>query len=217
MAVGILHLMSSIRTDYRTSTLRTVAFVFSALVFLVGETAMCPAAVATKVKPCTLESLPDELQVRLRTDYSSWKIQDFPSLSTKAKARWRSERPHPGQMEPDCPGIAVGLFKTDQLSFAVLLVPIDKPDSAYRLVIFTLSGDTALGSLETADQWDNGGAANYFIRRVVIAKVFSAEWIRKLKVTAKDGVMSVEAAENEYGADVFFRTNGQYRHEPIDH
>jgi len=209
--------MPAILTDYRASTLRTVAFAFSALMFLVGETAMCPTAAANKVKPCTLESLPDELQVRLRTDYSSWKVQVFPSLSTKAKTRWQSERPQPGQMYPDCPGIAVGLFKTDQLSFAVLLVPIDKPDAAYRLVIFTLSGDTAAGSLETADQWDNGGAANYFIRRVQIANVFSAVWIRKLKVTAKDGVMSVEAAENEYGVDVFFWTNGQYRHEPIDH
>jgi len=209
--------MFSIPTDYRASTLRTVAFVFSVLVFLIGETAICPTAAANKVKPCTIESLPDELQVRLRTNYSSWKIQDFPSLSTKAKARWQRERPHRGQMEPDCPGIAVGLFKTDQLSFAILLVPIDKPDTAYRLVIFTLSGDTAPGSLETADQWDKGGAANYFIRRVQIAKVFSSEWIRKLKVTAKDGVMSVEAAENEYGVDVFFRANDQYRHEPIDH
>jgi hypothetical protein len=98
-----------------------------------------------------------------------------------------------------------------------LLVPIEKPDAAYRLVIFTLSGDTAPGSLETADQWDNGGAANYFIRRVHIAKVFSTEWVRKLKVTAKDGVMSVEAAENEYGVDAYFRANGQYRHEPIDY
>jgi hypothetical protein len=63
-ATGILHLMLSIPTDYRASTLRTVAFVFSVLVFLVGETAMCPTAVAAKVKPCTLESLPDELSPR---------------------------------------------------------------------------------------------------------------------------------------------------------
>lgn len=204
-------------TDYRTSTLRTVAFAFFVLVFLVGETAICPTAAANKVKPCTLESLPDELQARLRTDYPSWRIQDFPNLSAKAKARWKSERRNPGQMEPDCPGIAVGDFKTDQLSFAVLLVPIEKPNAAYRLVIFTLSGSAAPGSLETADQWDDGGSANYFIRCVPIAKVFSAEWRRKLKVTAKDGVMSVEAAENEYGVDVYFWANGQYRHEPIDH
>lgn len=119
-------------------------------------------------------------------------------------------------MEPDCPGIAVGKFKTSQLSFAILLVPIEKPNAAYRLLIFTLSGSTSPGSLETVDQFDDGGAANYYIRGVLIAKVFRAEWIRKLKVTAKDGVMSVEAAENEYGVDVFFWANGRYRHEPID-
>ena len=100
---------------------------------------------------------------------------------------------------------------------STLLVPIEKPDAAYRLVIFTLSGGTAPGSLETTDQLDNGGAANYFIRRVHIAKVFSGDWVKKLKVAAKDGVLSVEAAENEYGVDVYFGVNGQYRHKSIDH
>ncbi len=207
----ILSFMVSLPTDYRASALRTVVIVFSVLAFLAYEIGTCPAAAAEKVKPCTLESLPDELQVRLKTEYSSWKIQDVPSLSVKAKARWQSERPL------ECPGVTVGEFKTSQLSYAVLLVPIEKPDAAYRLVIFTLSGGTAPGSLETADQRDNGAAANYYIRRVHIAKVFSAEWVRKLKVAAKDGVMSVEAAENEYGVDVYFWANGQYRHEPIDH
>jgi hypothetical protein len=210
--------MFSTPTDYRTANLRTVvASAFCVLVVLMAEIALCPTAVATKVKPCTLESLPDELQVRLRTDYALWKIQDFSFLSPKAKARWHSERRQPGQTEPDCPGVAVGEFKTSQRSYAILLVPSEEPDAAYRLVIFTLSGSTAPGSLETADQWDKGGAANYFIRTVPIAKVFSREWVSKLKVAAKDGVMSVEAAENEYGVDVYFWANGQYRHEPIDH
>jgi hypothetical protein len=191
--------------------LRAVAVVFSVPVFLAHGTGTSPTAFATKVKPCTLESLPDELQVRLKTEYSSWKIQDFPDLSVKARARWQGEKPL------ECPGVAVGEFKTSQLSYAVLLVPIEKPDAAYRLVIFTLSGGAAPGSIETADQWDKGGAANYFIRSVRIAKVFSGEWVRKLKVGAKDGVISFEAAENEYGVDVYFWANGQYRHEPIDH
>jgi hypothetical protein len=199
---------------YRRIFIRAAAVSASVAILLV--IGICPAAFANKVKPCTLESLPDELQVRLKTDYSSWKIQDLPSLSVKANARWQSERQTPGQTEPLCPGVAVGEFKTDQLSFAVLLVPIEKPDAAYRLVIFTLSGSAAPGSFETADQWDNGGAANYYIRPVHIAKVFSSEWVRKLKVAAKDGVMSVEAAENEYGVDIYFWANGQYRHEPID-
>ena len=83
-------------------------------------------------------------------------------------------------------------------------------------MIFTPSGGAAPGSLETVDQWEGGGAANYFIRSVRIAKVFSSEWVRKLRVGAKDGVMSVEAAEDEYGVDVYFWANGQYRNEPID-
>src|SRR5882757_5156986 len=53
-ATGILHLMFSIPTDYRGATLRNLAFSFSVLVFLVGETAMCPTALANKVKPCGL-------------------------------------------------------------------------------------------------------------------------------------------------------------------
>jgi hypothetical protein len=194
--------------------IRTAVVASSVVILLV--IGICPAAFANKVRPCTLESLPDELQVRLKTEYTSWKIQDVPSLSVKANARWQSERRTPGQTEQSCPGIAVGEFKTDQLSFAVLLVPIEKPDAAYRLVIFTSSGSAAPGSLETADQWDNGGAAGYYIRPVHIAIVFSSEWVRKLKVAAKDGVMSVEVAENEYGVDIYFWSNGQYRHEPID-
>jgi len=182
----------------------------SVLVCLAAVIGTCPTSIAKKVKPCTLESLPSELQARLKTDYSSWRIQELPNLSVKAKARWQSER------ALECPGVAVGEFKTSQVSYAVLLVPIEKPDAAYRLVIFTLSGGAAPGSLEIADQWDNGGAANYFIRPVRIAKAFGGEWVRKLKIGARDGVMSVEAAENEYGVDVYYWANGQFRHEPID-
>jgi hypothetical protein len=120
-------------------------------------------------------------------------------------------------MEPECPGVAIGQFKTNQLSYAILLVPTENPDAAYRLLIFTLSGGIAPGSLETADQWDNGGAANYFIRRVRIAKFFSPQCVKKLNIAAQDSVMSVEAAKNEYGAGIYFRANGQYRHGPIDY
>jgi hypothetical protein len=201
-------------TDYRVP-IRALLIACAVLWFLIGGE--CPRAFANKVPPCTLESLPDEVQVRLKTDYSSWKIQNLSSLSAEAKAQWQGEKRSPGQTEPECPGIAVGEFKTSQLSFAVLLVSIEKPDAAYRLLIFTLSGSNTPGSLETADQWDNGGVANYFIRSVHIAKFFSAEWVKKLNVAARDGVMSVEAAKAEYGVDIYFWANGKYHHEPIDY
>jgi hypothetical protein len=203
------------RLTDRRLPIRALLIASAVLAFLVSG--ICPSAVANKVPPCTLEGLPGELQARLKTNYSSWKIQNSPNLSVEAKARWQGEKRTPGQMEPECPGVAIGKFKTNQLSYAILLVPTENPDAAYRLLIFTLSGGIAPGSLETADQWDNGGAANYFIRRVRIAKFFSPQWVKKLDVAAQDGVMSVEAAKNEYGAGIYFRANGQYRHEPIDY
>jgi hypothetical protein len=198
----------------RSVTICAAIIVSSVFMFLAGVT--CATARANKVAPCTLESLPKELQGRLKTEFASWRIQDLGDLSVTAKERWEGERRTPGRTEPLCPGFATGYFKTDQLSYAVLLVPNEKPDAAYRIVIFTPSGGTTPGSLDIADQWDKGGAANYFIRGVRIAKVFSAEWLKKLKVAARDGVESVDAAENEYGVDVYFWADGQYRHEPID-
>src|SRR6201999_4366610 len=123
--------MFSLPNGCRLLALVALAVVFVVPVFLAHGIETSPRAFATKVKPCTLESLPDEFQVRLKTEYASWKIQDFSDLGVRARARWQGEKPL------ECPGVAVGEFKTSQLSFAVLLVPIEKPDAAYRLVIFT--------------------------------------------------------------------------------
>jgi hypothetical protein len=202
--------MFSFPNGCRLLTLLSITVALSVSGFLAHGIGASRTAFPTQVKPCTLESLPDELRLRLKAEYSSWKVQDVPNLSVKAKARWQGEKPL------ECPGIAIGEFKTNQLSYALLLVPIEESDAAFRFMIFTPSGGAAPGSLEAVDEWEKGGAANYFIRSVRIAKVFSSAWVRKLRVGTKDGVMSVEAAENEYGVEVYFWANGQYRHEPID-
>ena len=160
---------------------------------------------------CGRDSLPAELQHKLETNFSLWKIQDISSLSVRAKERWQGEKPLA------CPGIAVGQFEIPgQLSYAFLLVPRQKPDSAYRIVVFSPNPDHSAFSLEPIDEWEKGGAANNFIHTVAITKVFSAELIRKLKVGTRDGILVVESAQDEYGVDVFFWSNGAFRHEPID-
>jgi len=58
---------------------------------------------------------------------------------------------------------------------------------------------------------------NIFIHQTQIAKVFSIEWTRRLRVTAKDGILFVDADESEYETDVYLWTGDKYRHEPIDH
>src|ERR1700730_2817547 len=122
----ILHCMSLLRTHCVLFTSKTAGrAVASAVVgLLIAISAVCPAAIDDKAPPCSLDTLPAEFQVHLKTDFASWKIQHSSSLSSQAKARWQGEKPLA------CPGVAVGEFKSNQISYAVLLVPVGSPDSS---------------------------------------------------------------------------------------
>jgi len=161
-------------------------------------------------------ALPLDLQQRVKNELPSWKIQDSGSLTENAKARWRSEKPLA------CPGVAVGHFKSPvRLSYAVLLVPLKSPDSAYRFIVFTSldrkqGDDLTVVDFTVVESSDAPGAANDFIRTVPIAKIFSADWRRKHKVAKPEGILFVDAGLDEYEADVYFWAEGKYHHEPID-
>lgn len=158
---------------------------------------------------CRLDVLPEDFKRAVNTRFSSWKIQEPSNLTPSARERWKSEKPL------TCPGIAVGEFETPgKSSYAVLLVPKNNPDSAYKLLIYA---PPLPDRFRTLEEWSQGQAANYFIHAIVIAKVFSKDWIRKLNVTTRDGILAAEAGKNEYGIDVYFWSKGQYQHEPIDY
>jgi hypothetical protein len=158
---------------------------------------------------CRLDILPEDFQRTLATKFSSWKIQEPSNLTPNARGRWESEKPLA------CPGLAVGEFETPgKSSYAILLVSKNNSDSAYKLLVYA---PALPGHLRTLEEWNKGQAANYFIHAIIIAKVFSKDWIRKLNVTTKDGILAADAGENEYGVDVYFWNQGQYRHEPIDY
>lgn len=117
-----------------------------------------------------------------------------------------------------CPGIAIGQFESpNQSSYAVLLVPKNNPDSAYKLLVFTPNPTHPAETLKIVDEWDRRGAANNFIHTVVITKMFSKEWIKRLNAKASDGILTVDSGENEYGVEVYFWSKGEYHHEPIDY
>jgi len=159
---------------------------------------------------CNVTTLPVELQQRVKAEFPSWKIQDSGNLTENAKARWRAEKPLA------CPGIAVGYFESPtHLSYAVLLVPLRNPDSAYRFLVFTPKNEEQ-GNLIVVESSDAPGAANGFVRKVPITKVFNAEWRRKLNVGGPEGILFVDAGLDEYEADVYFWSEGKYHHEPID-
>jgi hypothetical protein len=175
-----------------------------------GATASKPQAQpANEFARCELSSLPEGFRHTLEADFSSWKIQEPLNLSEHARKRWESEKPL------SCPGIAIGQFENaGRVDYAVLVVPKDKPNSAYKLFVYS---PILANPLQTVDEWDKGGAANNFIHTITISKVFSREWINKLEVRTRDGILAVDSGENEYEVDVYFWSKGQFRHEPIDY
>jgi hypothetical protein len=172
--------------------------------------AVSPAKGNDEPSLCAPTALPSELQIRLRQDFAKWKIQEDSNLRPRAKGRWGSQKP------VECPGIAVGQFEGADNSYAVLLVPADSPDTAYKLLVFTRDANQPAETLRIVEQWDKGGASNYFIHQIKIKDFFNSGWVRKLHVKTKDGILFVDAAETEYEADIYFWADGQYRHEPTD-
>ncbi len=177
-----------------------------------GTVQTIPVVAGDESPACTLTMLPAEMQRHIHTNYSSWRLQDVSTLSANAKERWQSEKP------VGCPGIAVGQFeKMNQKSYAVLLVPSNKPDTGYRLLVFTPDGNESPERFKAVEQSDKIGASNFFVHGIQISKVFSTEWVKKLRVNTPAGILFVDAGESEYETDVYFWTGDKYRHEPIDH
>jgi len=109
-----------------------------------------------------------------------------------------------------------GLNSAKTPSYALLLIPIGQPDAGYRFLVFSRNTGQSFYQATVVEHSDDHGASNYFIRRVSIGKFFDEESKRKFQVQATDGIVMTDSAENEYGADVYFWSNGSYRHEPID-
>lgn len=161
---------------------------------------------------CKVESLPPEIQNRLKGEYGSWKIQEPTDLSQRAHERWESEKPQ------ECPGIAIGHFESAKtLSYAVLLVPTGHSDGGYRFLVFSQKASQPGYEVRPVDNLDQNGAANYFIHRTPISKFFDEPSRKKFQAHTVDGILLVDSAENEYEVDVYFWSGGRYRNEPIDY
>lgn len=161
---------------------------------------------------CASESLPAEIQRRLREDYEGWRIQTQEYLSPRARGRWESEKPL------TCPGIAVGRFENaETLSYAVLLVRAKQTDAGYRFLVFSQKSGDERYEPTLLDKLDDSGAANYFIHAVPMSKFFDEASRKKFQAHTRDGVLLVDSAENEYEVDVYFWSADHYRHEPIDY
>jgi len=160
---------------------------------------------------CNFGSLPSDIQNRLKADFGSWKIQEPENLSDYTRKTWAGRKP------PACPGIAVGLFQSVRTpSYAVLLVPRHHQDAGYRFVVFSLKSGQQSYEAIPLEESDDPGASNYFIRKSPISRFFDNGSKKKFHVQATECILMVDSAEQEYGSEVYFWSNGQFQHEPVD-
>jgi hypothetical protein len=147
----------------------------------------------------------------LKAQFSSWKIQEPDNLSERARESWESDKP------AACPGLATGRFQgSTESSYALLLVPIARPDAGYRFVVFSREVGQAEYRFDLVEQWDGAGASNYYVHKVRTRDFFSQESKRKFNANMPEAILFVDSAENEYEADVYFWTNGRYDHQWVD-
>jgi hypothetical protein len=188
--------------------------VFSVMLLLLSVLFFGHGAARANEKPelCKPESLPSEIQNRLKEEYGSWKIQEPTDLSQHAREAWGPEKPL------TCPGIAVGHFESAKsLSYAVLLVPTGHPDGGYRFLAFSQKLGQPSYEVRVLDKLDKKGAANYYIQSTPISKFFDEASRKKFQAHTMDGILLTDSGENEYGVEVFFWSGGRYRHEPVDY
>jgi len=147
--------------------------------------------------------LPRDVRARLQDQYSAWKIQEVSSLSSSARQSWMSNRD-----ASRCPGISIGNFDGNGQSYAVLIRPLGSAGPGYRIIVFSQRRSN-VQEMKIAE-WNGHGAENYYIVRT---KLNDPAWNRKFRVTVPDGVVLVDAAEDEYGLIAYFWATGQYHHQ----
>ena len=198
----------------KANPMSALRIVFSAMLLLLSVLFFGHGAARANEKPelCKPESLPSEIQNRLKEEYGSWKIQEPTDLSQRAREAWEPVKP------PTCPGIAVGHFESAKsLSYAVLLVPTGHPEEGYRFLVFSQKLGQPGYEVRVLDKLDEKGAANYYIQSTPISKFFDEASRKKFQAHTMDGILLTDSGENEYGVEVYFWSGGRYRHEPIDY
>jgi hypothetical protein len=187
-------------------------FLFPSVLFSQTNTKV-PSQASTLCKP-----LPSDIQRQINQAFDSWEIQkpwgiqEPRDLSPTAHERWKSEKPE------ECPGIAEGRFTGGTaLSYAVLLVPPDRTDTGFKLLVYSPKPGNSSYEITFVEQSSHAGAANFFIHRVRLSKFLDEPSRRKFGVEASAGILLADAGLKEHEADVYFWMNGTYHVQPVDY
>ena len=89
----------------------------------------------------------------------------------------------------------MGFFQNQkQTSYAVLLVPSDHPDAAFRFVIFNRATGNSVYEELVVEKSAVRGASNFFIQAMRVSKFFAEASKRKFEVQVTDAILMVDSA-----------------------
>lgn len=182
---------------------------------LLASPSMLPRAQAetvTRPGECQWGSLPSSIHAYLLQHYGTWGIQRPENLGSRARERWEAEKPI------ECPGIASGLFENnEQPSYALLLVPARRGDRGYRLLVFSSEDDKTSYAVRIVDHSEDADGSAFFIHTIRIGRFFDSKSRRKFQAQARQGILLIDAGQNEYEADVYYFTGLKYQMQWIDY
>ena len=144
----------------------TLLFTFLVLTAQVG---------AQSPGPCE-KALPPAVQSYVEHQFPEWRAKALADLEGYDRQLWRETH------KKECPGIAVGYFEnSEQLSYALLLVPRSTAKSGYKFVVITSAPENTYHS-EILDHNDSQGASGMVISKSPPGKYSDSEQTKTVQL-----------------------------------
>src|ERR1700736_6773885 len=132
---------------------------------------------------CQTETLPQDIRATLERRFYGWKVQDSTNLLPKARQKWGAVAPLA------CPGIAAGHYEDSRsVSYALLLVPVDRSANGYKFVVFSAPSGQSFYGFKGLDQRPLD-ASPFFIHAVALDRVFDSDLKKKFRPKGGDAVL----------------------------
>src|ERR1700716_302518 len=159
---------------------------------------------------CQVETLPKDIRATLERRFYAWKVQDSANLLPRARQKWAAIAPLA------CPGIAAGHYQDSRsVSYALLLVPVDRSANGYKFVIFSAPSGQSFYGFKVLDQSPNNASA-FFIHAVAVDRVFDSGLRKKFRPKGSDGILLAFVDDKTPTQNVFFWTGESYDHAQVD-
>jgi hypothetical protein len=150
--------------------------------------------------PCSGVVFPAPINELLKEKFAGWRPKQISDMDQDDQQLWLGAKPK------ECPGFAVGHYeKSNELSYAILLVPRSDPSGGYKVVVFDKksSGEFHWSVVDHA----NGQTCSCLvISKVPPGRYSDFEGTRSVQVKLD----SILVEWMEKGAVLFHRSEGRY-------